>query len=87
MWPVDSAAQAQRSPNGAGKRVSTFIDIVLGTGLVDYAAATEKAYRRVSYLSQLAQSEAMRTVVDGKGCYFLVFVPTIREIRYFYREM
>eukprot|EP01052_Picozoa_sp_SAG31_P021287 SAG31_NODE_1638_length_7672_cov_4.225142_9_plen_80_part_00 len=24
---------------------------------------------------------------DGKGCYFLVFVPTIREIRDFYREM
>eukprot|EP01052_Picozoa_sp_SAG31_P006257 SAG31_NODE_285_length_18479_cov_9.871980_22_plen_66_part_00 len=23
----------------------------------------------------------------GKGCYFLVFVPTIREIRDFYREM
>eukprot|EP01052_Picozoa_sp_SAG31_P018647 SAG31_NODE_1329_length_8753_cov_4.101225_6_plen_311_part_00 len=23
----------------------------------------------------------------GKGCYFLVFVPTIRELRYFYREM
>ena len=24
---------------------------------------------------------------SGKGCYFLVFVPTIREIRDFYREM
>eukprot|EP01052_Picozoa_sp_SAG31_P046054 SAG31_NODE_8653_length_1413_cov_1.282344_3_plen_131_part_00 len=24
---------------------------------------------------------------DRKGCYFLVFVPTIREIRDFYREM
>eukprot|EP01052_Picozoa_sp_SAG31_P020841 SAG31_NODE_1584_length_7827_cov_2.129788_9_plen_75_part_00 len=23
----------------------------------------------------------------GEGCYFLVFVPTIREIRDFYREM
>eukprot|EP01052_Picozoa_sp_SAG31_P036230 SAG31_NODE_4488_length_3193_cov_5.386555_4_plen_117_part_00 len=23
----------------------------------------------------------------GKGCYFLVFVPTVREIRDFYREM
>ena len=23
----------------------------------------------------------------GKGCYFLVFVPTIREMRDFYREM
>eukprot|EP01052_Picozoa_sp_SAG31_P007812 SAG31_NODE_379_length_16485_cov_3.654583_1_plen_160_part_00 len=27
------------------------------------------------------------TSVKGKRCYFLVFVPTIREIRDFYREM
>eukprot|EP01052_Picozoa_sp_SAG31_P016776 SAG31_NODE_1124_length_9772_cov_11.331541_8_plen_70_part_00 len=26
-------------------------------------------------------------IVIGEGCYFLVFVPTIREIRDFYREM
>eukprot|EP01052_Picozoa_sp_SAG31_P020842 SAG31_NODE_1584_length_7827_cov_2.129788_10_plen_103_part_00 len=28
-----------------------------------------------------------RTGNTGKGCYFLVFVPTIREMRDFYREM
>eukprot|EP01052_Picozoa_sp_SAG31_P027347 SAG31_NODE_2553_length_5503_cov_24.613064_4_plen_118_part_00 len=28
-----------------------------------------------------------RSACDGKGCYFFVFVPTIREIRDFYREM
>eukprot|EP01052_Picozoa_sp_SAG31_P017866 SAG31_NODE_1240_length_9167_cov_4.729599_10_plen_64_part_00 len=28
-----------------------------------------------------------RFLVSGKGCCFLVFVPTIREIRDFYREM
>eukprot|EP01052_Picozoa_sp_SAG31_P012448 SAG31_NODE_729_length_12511_cov_7.059293_1_plen_216_part_00 len=26
-------------------------------------------------------------LVDGEGCYFLVFVPTVREIRDFYRDM
>eukprot|EP01052_Picozoa_sp_SAG31_P041318 SAG31_NODE_6233_length_2108_cov_4.439522_2_plen_156_part_00 len=42
---------------------------------------------------QLAGFEAIATneVIDlsriGKRCYFLVFVPTIREIRDFYREM
>eukprot|EP01052_Picozoa_sp_SAG31_P002836 SAG31_NODE_103_length_25164_cov_12.124317_4_plen_42_part_00 len=30
----------------------------------------------------------LHVLADGcKGCYFLVFVPTIREIRDFYREM
>eukprot|EP01052_Picozoa_sp_SAG31_P055940 SAG31_NODE_15729_length_741_cov_0.937695_1_plen_119_part_00 len=35
-----------------------------------------------------AQPEAtFEAHTNGKGCYFLVFVPTIREIRDFYREM
>eukprot|EP01052_Picozoa_sp_SAG31_P021692 SAG31_NODE_1690_length_7524_cov_2.991919_2_plen_117_part_00 len=32
-------------------------------------------------------AEITLSVDDGKGCYFLVFVPTIRETRDFYREM
>ena len=65
MWNVSSDAQKQRSPNGAGARTIHFIEGTLGPNLADYNAATEDAYRRVAYLSQLAQSEAMRTVVDG----------------------
>ena len=37
----------------------------VGKGLADFHAGTEAAYRRVSYLSQVAQAEALRTVVDG----------------------
>eukprot|EP01052_Picozoa_sp_SAG31_P039067 SAG31_NODE_5341_length_2599_cov_1.845600_3_plen_157_part_00 len=33
------------------------------------------------------QSTLIDTFFNGKGCYFLVFVPTIREIQDFYREM
>ena len=65
MWDVSSDAQKQRSPNGAGKRTINFIEGTLGPNLADYTAATEDGYRRVAYLSQLAQSEAMRAVVDG----------------------
>ncbi len=65
MWNVSSDAQKQRSPNGAGARTIDFIEGTLGPNLADYNAATEDGYRRVAYLSQLAQSEAMRTVVDG----------------------
>ena len=64
MWSVYSAAQMQRSPNGAGKRAVGFIAAMLGDGLADYAA-TEQGYRRAAYLSQLAQSESMRSVVDA----------------------
>ena len=65
MWSVNSPEQAQRTPNGAGHRASSFVEGTLGTGLADFGAATEASYRRVSYLTQLAQSEAMRAVVDG----------------------
>ena len=64
MWSVYSAAQMQRSPNGAGKRTVDFITAMLGDGLADYSATAE-GYRRASYLSQLAQSESMRSVVDA----------------------
>lgn len=66
MWSVFSAAQAQRSPNGAGARVVGFITSTLGKGLAaNYNSTTEAGYRRVAYLSQLAQSESMRSVVDA----------------------
>ena len=55
-----SIRQKQRSPNGAGARVISFIDNVLGHGQADFEATTEDGYRRVAYLSQLAQSEEVR---------------------------
>lgn len=64
MWGVNSAAQAQRSPNGA-KRITSFVQDTLGSGLVNFDADTEGEYRRLAYLSQLAQSESLRVVVDG----------------------
>ena len=65
MWSVMSDAQKQRSPNGAGTRATAFIENTLGTGLADFGSTTADGYRRVAYLSQLAQSEAMRSIVDG----------------------
>ena len=65
MWSVYSGAQMQRSKNGAGKRAVDFITDMLGDGLANYSLATEEGYRRVAYLSQLAQSESMRSVVDA----------------------
>eukprot|EP01052_Picozoa_sp_SAG31_P009732 SAG31_NODE_518_length_14674_cov_39.604803_8_plen_91_part_00 len=35
----------------------------------------------------IGETKELQTRINGKGCYFLVFVPTIREIRDFYREM
>ena len=86
MWSVNSEAQAQRSPNGAGARATGFIEGVLGVH-ADGNASTEEGYRRIAYslqgmhpgfealydicvrrsryLTQLAQSESMRAVVDG----------------------
>ena len=65
MWSIYSAAQMQRSPNGAGKRAVGFILAMLGDGLANYSSATAEGYRRIAYLSQLAQSESMRSVVDA----------------------
>ena len=43
----------------------------------------------LSYMLRPEQKKGSAPVAPapGKGCYFLVFVPTIREIRDFYREM
>eukprot|EP01052_Picozoa_sp_SAG31_P024575 SAG31_NODE_2099_length_6447_cov_8.302615_7_plen_191_part_00 len=64
-------------------------------------AATSASAQRLdsSATATSARTTTSRQVVDaaiaanggaahrGKGCYFLVFVPTLREIRDFYREM
>jgi len=64
QWNVHSSAQAQRSPNGAIGSIG-FIEGTLGTGLANFNCPTEADYRRVAYLSQLAQSESLRAIVDG----------------------
>jgi hypothetical protein len=64
-WSVlTSAALAERSPNGAAHAAS-FVAGTFGPNLANFSAATEAAYRRVAYLTQVAQSEGLRTVVDG----------------------
>ena len=62
---VKSGAMAQRSPNGAGARVVGFISGTFGPIFSDYDSSTEQTYRRVAYLTQLAQSEGLRSIVDG----------------------
>eukprot|EP01052_Picozoa_sp_SAG31_P020466 SAG31_NODE_1540_length_7954_cov_3.521961_6_plen_76_part_00 len=61
------------------------------TGSIELKGSTVVAIIRAADLLQVSAvaDAAVDFLVEGlgKGCYFLVFVPTIGEIREFYREM
>jgi hypothetical protein len=63
-WSIYADVQNERTPNGAAVLQSK-IDGSLGKGLAEYTTSSERAFRRVIYLSQLYQSVCLKVTVDG----------------------
>eukprot|EP00040_Diaphanoeca_grandis_P044335 m.11989 g.11989 ORF g.11989 m.11989 type:complete len:1111 (+) comp9093_c0_seq1:65-3397(+) len=61
---LHSPELAERSPNGAAN-LQGCIEGTLGKGLVNFSDDSERSFRRVIFLSQLAQSLCLKVTVDG----------------------
>eukprot|EP01052_Picozoa_sp_SAG31_P017061 SAG31_NODE_1153_length_9640_cov_2.830206_2_plen_149_part_00 len=74
------------SSDGAGELSRIRVDAE--SGFFRDSSGRARLFRGVNAVSKLPPFHPQPAGFDsGKGCYFLVFVSTIREIRDFYREM
>eukprot|EP01052_Picozoa_sp_SAG31_P044220 SAG31_NODE_7632_length_1634_cov_1.851466_2_plen_91_part_00 len=61
-------------------------EMVACPGLAEFGGMS-RLMSLVSFGTVRKTSVVVPFFASGKGCYFLVFMPTIKEIRDFYREM
>ena len=80
---VAAAAAVGAAAPDVSRHSVIWTDLLAEPGQTD--VVNERTY--ATYHNAMPVGNGHITAMIGKGCYFLVFVPTIREIRDFYREM